>query len=200
MDNSPLLRLPAELRNIIYALAIPKKQIHVTEYQHPMTRVCSQMRRESLPITYATATGFVMNMTCGNHVDFNNMIWLNIQPQAHLDQVKKLIIYPGEASCDSAYRDQWQEVYAQLQAKCFDVSRIEIMMPNALQGLLEEHEVFPSLNLWPNMSFATLVQEHERRNREIGARIRRGRRFAERFLRAFDTSEELSTADILCLR
>lgn len=58
MDSSPLARLSPELRNTIYhhafttPYAVTLQPHHI---QHPLTRACTQLRRESLSMFYALA-------------------------------------------------------------------------------------------------------------------------------------------------
>jgi hypothetical protein len=64
--DSPLLRLPAELRNYIYELStVPSSGVHIlgpppewvtseVGIQPSITRTCSQIRREALPIFYSS--------------------------------------------------------------------------------------------------------------------------------------------------
>ncbi|KAK3724907.1 hypothetical protein LTR37_000955 [Vermiconidia calcicola] len=63
-EPSRLQKLPAELRNRIYGLALPetvvahsyyRRQSFETEVRQPsLTRVCKQLRNESLPVFYST--------------------------------------------------------------------------------------------------------------------------------------------------
>lgn len=56
MNHSPLLRLSAELRNVIYEHTFTS-QYAVTlcsgKVQHPLTKTCRQIRHETLPMYYA---------------------------------------------------------------------------------------------------------------------------------------------------
>lgn len=59
MDNSPLMRLPPELRNHIYDFAIGEgRAITVADYRHPQVptvlHICRQARAEASSVYYST--------------------------------------------------------------------------------------------------------------------------------------------------
>jgi hypothetical protein len=65
--NSPLLQLPAEVRNIIYGYAFATNEaLEITfkniNYQTRLLRVCHQIRQEARPIFYSVASLFIANI------------------------------------------------------------------------------------------------------------------------------------------
>jgi hypothetical protein len=57
MDNSPLLRLAPELRNLIYTFVFTSQYavtLHDGATQPGLTKTCAQIRRESLSMYFAT--------------------------------------------------------------------------------------------------------------------------------------------------
>lgn len=60
MDSSPFFLLPRELRDIIYEYTFTTRYavtLQTGNIQHPLTRTCAQLRRETLPL-YLSLTRF----------------------------------------------------------------------------------------------------------------------------------------------
>ncbi|KAK4502066.1 hypothetical protein PRZ48_007877 [Zasmidium cellare] len=76
MDNSPLVKVPAEVRNSIYELVIgdtslDKDTTLAQACQVPLARVCKQMRTECLPMCFADITAYV-NIVSNFQLPFNH--------------------------------------------------------------------------------------------------------------------------------
>ncbi|USW58271.1 hypothetical protein Slin15195_G115900 [Septoria linicola] len=59
-ETSPLLRLPGELKNRIYALVLSKQKIIVVKarghYRPPLLNMCKRIRRDTLKMFYGETT------------------------------------------------------------------------------------------------------------------------------------------------
>ncbi|KAK5714285.1 hypothetical protein LTR17_017291 [Elasticomyces elasticus] len=112
-DTSGLLRLPAELRNIIYELALPTDNFYVsvrTTEPLPMMRcpaepitipallaTCRLIRNDTLPVFYGTNI-FVLRM--GNKKDFRDTLaWLQSLDQRAVASIVKLVV-AGSTACE----------------------------------------------------------------------------------------------------
>lgn len=65
MDKSPFSRLPGELRNTIYTLALTSEDpIDLYDGEPPLTRSCRQMRQESL-LLHSSLNDFILDVFPG---------------------------------------------------------------------------------------------------------------------------------------
>lgn len=123
-DISPLLELPAELRNTIYCLVLASDNgeyveitLKATKWQTALLRVCSQIRNEATQIFYATNTFLISDMlgqekeidrflkNAGANVSLLPRLVAQFKPPKLLNQVTDTIAQVVPSVSNQALRD-----------------------------------------------------------------------------------------------
>lgn len=138
MDVSPFGKLSPELRNIIYELCCRREGVVFVTHQQPaITRVCKQIRAESILLSYNVPQFFACAISSPN-ISRYVVDWLRTQQQRNLDQIRLLRIYTEVESIpkggEDEHEDEWMYVAAALAKFGFGAdSRVVIEVVDAAE-------------------------------------------------------------------
>ncbi|KAK3069063.1 hypothetical protein LTR53_012881 [Teratosphaeriaceae sp. CCFEE 6253] len=129
MDASPLSGLCAERRNNIYRFALARDEVDIAESQPGLTRTCSQIRRESLQLSYAAPAAFALTVDRGD-IDDAVEIWLEVLAGSGcLRHIRAIRIHTVVRYDGTGHRIGWMRVLDSLVEFGFG-GRVEFVLPD----------------------------------------------------------------------
>ncbi|KAK3676783.1 hypothetical protein LTR78_003560 [Recurvomyces mirabilis] len=117
MDASPFAKLSPELRNIIYELCCHHGEIRIDKEranpQAAMTRVCQQIRKESLLLSYSIPQAYIIRVPVTEDINapcFESS-WFRVRDKQCFEQISSVKIQCPETAFLPRYRDAWYRFY-----------------------------------------------------------------------------------------